>query len=782
MTAAPLPREGLPRAAHRRLIPGAAMLWAERAFAAELGWAVAAWLVFAAAGLLGAFTLVPGAVRLALLAALVVFSVGAAVRAAVRLALPRRAEVLSRLDKGGGLSAGTSSFLDSSPVRPGGAFEEIMWQRARRDAAGRPVRLGLPRPSLPRPLAAALVAALAALALGLLVSGREAPERLAQSFSPWPVPLSAYAFRVEITPPDYAAAQVRLLELAGDEVQPLEVLAGSRLKITPASELPSWTIFSPSGVEVRGSAFIPEVEGRWRLASHGRTLAALQIEVAADGDPVVRFDGDPVRSASGALSFGYRLTDDHGALDLSLEVSGGAAEPRVYDLVEAARPGSGRVFADLTSDPRAGERARLTLIARDGAGNVGRSPPLVVPLPVKTFTDPVAAEIIAARKMLLEGGPRRTAVRRLSKIAAAPDRFDERTDIFAGLRSATWRLLHDRRPTTRGNVADILWDVAADLEDGGTSRAMEDLRAAMERLAKEAGSGDDELLAALTKQLESAMAEYLRRQVEAALAAGETPQAEALESLASTVDMGFLEAMMADLKDRLAAGDTEGAMQALANLRGLMESIQFGSAAPDPAAAERAQALQDLAAQLGEAEAQERALRDETIAEAVRQMIRDDPDAAAELQARQQQVGAATERIEEQLRALGADAPDELGQARQAMQRASQALERGDLGAAAQAQTQALRRLGEAGEAMRRQAQQMANQAAGGAMQPGASGSGIDPLGRPGRDFGQGSVNLPDEQRLRRVQEIRALLEERAADPSRSEEERSYYLRLLKRF
>jgi hypothetical protein len=67
-------------------------------------------------------------------------------------------------------------------------------------------------------------------------------------------------------------------------------------------------------------------------------------------------------------------------------------------------------------------------------------------------------------------------------------------------------------------------------------------------------------------------------------------------------------------------------------------------------------------------------------------------------------------------------------------------------------------------------------------MQPGAAGSGLDPLGRPGTGFGQGAVKLPDQADVRRIQQIRKILEERASDPSRSEEERGYYLRLLKRF
>ena len=104
-------------------------------------------------------------------------------------------------------------------------------------------------------------------------------------------------------------------------------------------------------------------------------------------------------------------------------------------------------------------------------------------------------------------------------------------------------------------------------------------------------------------------------------------------------------------------------------------------------------------------------------------------------------------------------------------------------GEALEAQERALAALREAADALESQAQAM-GRAAGAAMmaQPGAPGSGVDPLGRPGSRFGQGIVKIPEEQRLRRVQAIRRLLEERASDPKRSDEERAYYLRLLKRF
>lgn len=775
--------DGLRPAALRRLLPAAVVIWAERAFAAEIGWTAAFWLGWTALALTGVLGALPGGLRIALFAALILTSAAAVLRAAIRIALPRRQDVFARLDRGGGLLLGSTSFTGAAPAAVEGDIGAALWRRAQADAARRPPRIGLPRPQLSGDLRAALVGLSALTLLGLVLAGREAPSRLERAFSPWAVPLTAYSFRGEVAPPDYAPGPARQFELTGGGTRAIELLSGGRIEIERLAGPGDWHILSPAGTRV-DPAFVPRRGGVWRIVTDGgRTLAALRIGLASDGVPEVRFDGDPVRNATGALSLGYRLTDDHGTLSLALEVSGGRAPARTYSLAEAIQPGTGRVFADLSADPRAGERARLTLIAADGAGNIGRSPPLLVELPVKTFTDPVARRIIAIRKRLMQGDAISRVVRDLTEIAVRPESFDERTDIFVGLRSAAWRLLHSPEETARPQVTDILWDVASDLEDGGTSRALEDLRAAMERLMQQADSGDDELLAELTRQLENAMGEYLRRQIEAAMKAGEVPPAAAaMQNMAPSVDTSFLQAMMEDLKDRLAAGDTKGAQQALQNLRGLMESIQFGASAPDPQAAMRAEAMREAADKLRQAEAQQGQLRDDTIAEAVRQAIREDEAMLEALGGQQEEIGEMVGAAAREMEALGAKVPGELGEARAAMRAAARALGDGDAATAAQAQSEALRKLGEASDKLQQQAEQMARQAAGGLPQPGQSGSGVDPLGRPGQGFGMGNVTIPDEQRMRRVQEIRRILEERAADPSRSEAERSYYLRLLKRF
>ena len=776
------PPRGLPPGAVRRTLPAAALIWLERAFAAEAGWVLSAWLVILGASLAGLPTLLAPWLRLSLIGLAIVASVAALVRAAVRLPIPQRSDILLRLDADSSMPQGTMALLGAAKPRDLPELGEAFWRRAQQEARRSPPRLSLHRPALPPMLKLTLAVAAFVLLAGLAAGNRDARDNLAASLSPWPTPIAAFSFQLTVSPPDYAPGRSERRTLDGGSVTKVQVLAGGHIDLVSSSPAAQgWRLVGPDGRSVDQS-FIPKMPGRYRAEQRGRALVQLDIALAADGVPLVAFDGAPQQSASGALSFGYRLTDDYGLSQLAIAVSGGRSEAALYPLADAVPPGSARAYADLTADPRAGGAARLTLVATDGAGNVARSQPIQVTLPEKTFTDPVAKEVIAVRRELLSGGARRTAVRALSRIAGARDRYDGRLSIFAGLRTSAWRLIHDDRASAIPEVADILWDIATDLEDGGASRALDDLRASIDELMKAAGSDDDQLMAALTRQLQSAMEEYLRRQLEAALANGEMPDMSAMQGLAPGMDASFLDGMMADLRDRLAAGDREGAMEALQNLRGLMEQLQFGPTAPDPEAAARAQKAAELLERLGDAESRQEELRDRTITESILQAVSPDAETNAALGAAQRELQLEVDAIRKELEALGAPPSDALGKAAGEMRRAGRELGRGDPGEAARAESEALRQLAAARSELEGQMQQMQQQAAGGMVQPGQQGSGVDPLGRPGRGFGMGKVDLPDAARIRRIQEIRRLLEERAADPNRSEAERSYYLRLLKRF
>lgn len=776
----PIPR--LPASAERLLLPAAALLWLERAWARHLKWVAAAWIAWLALALMGLAAAIPGELRVSLLFGLGLGSVGALVLSFRDVALPARAEALRRLEQASGSRRGSLSLLDGRAVDLSDPTSAWLWARARAEATPARLRLGAPRLALDDAERYGLLPLLAiGLLIGALIAKTDSPARIAAGFSPYAVSLAELRVTATIAPPPYAAAAPRTLTFGPGE-QAITALKGSRLTLRLDAPAGDWRLVGPAGVVAVKDGRVSTnlaAEGRYALQLGQRQAVRLEVSFAGDAVPSIVFDGVPNAAPTGALRVGWAARDDHGAMAVSLEMRRAGALRRIA-LDGAARSGKGASFADLTADPFAGEVVALRLLARDGGGQTGQSPVMMLRLPERRFLHPVAQAIIAVRKSLIRDPAARDAAgETLTAIAADPGRYGGDLAVFAGLRSATMRLVYDTDDTRALSVVRLLWDVAVDLEDRGASRAMADMRAAMDELAQRMGAANDSDTAAMLDRLTAGMGDYLRRQVEAMQA---QPGAPGAAPDGASLDLSFLDAMMQDLRDRLAAGDTAGAQAALANLRRLMESLQF-SGTGDPAMAKRAQAAAAAAETARTLQARERDLQAATIAESVRRAV-SGRQGAMEAQTRAQaEIEGQLRSLQQAVREAGATAPPGLARAAQAMQASRAALERGQPGDAMLAQEQAVDALGEAAGALEGQAQAM-GRAAGGAMaaRPGAPGSGVDPLGRPGSGFGQGVVKLPDADRMRRVQQIRALLEERAADPRRSEDERAYYLRLLKRF
>lgn len=154
-----------------------------------------------------------------------------------------------------------------------------------------------------------------------------------------------------------------------------------------------------------------------------------------------------------------------------------------------------------------------------------------------------------------------------------------------------------------------------------------------------------------------------------------------------------------------------------------------------------------------------------------------------ELTQRQRQLAQQLDRLQRGLRGGGQGAKDNLRAAREAMERAGEALSQGDYREAARQQAQAL-------ESMRSGAKDMAEELSQGsrsqqAGQQGPSDSMRDPLGRPQRTRGPHlgtSVTVPDEIDMQRAREILQELRERLGETGRSLEELDYFDRLLRRF
>ena len=102
-------------------------------------------------------------------------------------------------------------------------------------------------------------------------------------------------------------------------------------------------------------------------------------------------------------------------------------------------------YKDLTENPYAGLKVRITLEATDGAGQTGKSKPVTFTLPARVFTNPLARALVEQRQNLAIGDvaavPR--AQRTLDALTIAPERFYAgKSGVYTAIRAAYWGAAH----------------------------------------------------------------------------------------------------------------------------------------------------------------------------------------------------------------------------------------------------------------------------------------------------------------------------------------------------
>jgi uncharacterized protein (TIGR02302 family) len=152
-----------------------------------------------------------------------------------------------------------------------------------------------------------------------------------------------------------------------------------------------------------------------------------------------------------------------------------------------------------------------------------------------------------------------------------------------------------------------------------------------------------------------------------------------------------------------------------------------------------------------------------------------------ELADRQQSLRDRLQSLIDRLRMEGADTPEQMEGAQDAMGDAKEAIGEGQLDRATQNQSLALDRLRKGAQSMAEQMMQRGEMQAG----EGPGTDGRDPLGRPDRsnrpDLGL-SVRVPDEIDIQRAREVLDELRRRLGDPSRPTLELDYLERLIRSF
>ena len=767
-----------------------------------------------------------------------------------RLRWPSRAEALRRLDHNSGRQHRPATAMSDTMATPAeDTFAAALWQahveRALRAAGTLKAGLPVPRLALRDPLALRAMVVVLAVAT-FVAAGSERMRRVTAAFD-WHGVMAPANFRIDawVNPPAYTGKPPLILQglRAGETVQasaPIVVPAGSTLvvrasgiglDVTTSGGVAEQAATGAQPAAARGSEerrFVISETGAAAVRAGSRNVV-WQFSAIPDNPPTITLAKEPEGQARGSLLLAYKLEDDYGVIGAQatftlVERKGAIGQPRGlfgvpdFPLVlpqARTKAGTGQTTKDLTEHPWAGVDVVMTLVARDEAGNEGRSETIELRLPERPFSKPMARALVEQRRILaLDAEAQANVLNALDALTLAPERFNMEKNVYLGLRSIFWQLARAKNDDQLRDVVARIWDMAVNLEDGNVSDAERSLRAAEEALrqALERGATDeeikrltDELRAALDKFLQ-ALAEQMRRNPEQ-LARPLDPNARQLR----TQD---LRNMIDRMEQMARSGARDAARRMLQELQQMLENLQMarpGQQMDGDGDDDMMQALDEL----GDMIRKQQQLRDRTFQQGQDQR-RDRQRGQRGQRGQQDQQGQQGDQmgdlrgnqqaLREQLRKLmeelkkrgmgqgqqGQSEMDQLGQAGEAMGQAEGQLGQGNADGAVDSQGRAL-------EALRRGAQGLAQsmqQQQQGMMGPGPNGrpgrlgppraqQETDPLGRPlrhGRDLDDLTVKVPGEIDVQRARRILEELRRRFGENFRPQLELEYIERLLRDF
>ena len=491
------------------------------------------------------------------------------------------------------------------------------------------------------------VPVLAAVA-GLFVAGPDTVQRLASGFA-WHGPRAAAPLlRIDawVDPPSYTRLPPVMLDFANPASTALRVPEKSTIVVRIVGKTDLQVVTSgklepvvvppdaakvPAQPKASTSPATQTIETRLMLTGDstlklgGTNALPTQFSFTAipDRAPEASFVEPPQvqPGGRGALSVVYRARDDYGLASVDIEAERVGAGAKGRSLVEAPKQALTVPVADeetkgnvdFSTHPWAGGRVRLVLVARDEAGQEGRSDTREVVLPQRSFTNPLAKALVEQRRRLSMDVDQRSRVQlAMDALLIEPTRFSKAPGTYLGLRMIGDRLRNARSDEALKDATELMWAMALQLEDGGLSDAERDLRAAQEKLqtALENGASQEEIRK-LTEELRRAMDKFLRelaQRMERQQQDGNRDNARLPENF-RTVTPQELQNLLNRIEELSKQGDMAEAQRLMEQLRQMLENLQ--TARPG----QNDQRQRDMNQALGELDQMTRdqqALRDET--------------------------------------------------------------------------------------------------------------------------------------------------------------------------
>jgi uncharacterized protein (TIGR02302 family) len=693
--------------------------------------------------------------------------------------------------------------------------------------------------------------ALRALVLILVVAsffagGSEHVKRITAAFD-WHGVVAPPNFRVDawVTPPVYTGRPPVMLPglRPGETAQavgPVSVPVGSQLLVRATGNV-HFDVEHKGGLEdaaAEAHATLAAGTEERRLVIKGDGSAALRGVVGTDltwsftaipdHAPTITLIGEPQRQVRGALRVDYKMEDDYGVVSAQATFARKAdadadadAEKQAHPLFDApnfpltlpqarTRAGAAQTTHDLTEHPWAGSEVTVTLVARDEAGNEGRSEPYDFELPQRIFSKPVPRALIEQRRILsLDAEQKPLVLAALDALTIAPEQFTPEASIYLGLRSIYYDLDRAKSDDALREVVARMWAMAVQIEDGNVSEAEQALRQAQDALrdALDRNAGDEEIKK-LTDQLRAALDKFMQALAEQMR---KNPQqlSRPLDRNSRMLSQQDLKSMIDRLENMAKLGNKDAARQLLDQLQQMLENLQTAQqgAQSDQGDDDMMSALDEL----GDMIRKQQQLRDKTFKQG-QDMRRDQQrrkgqKQLGDLQQDQQALKDRLNKLLEQLRQHGLGNPeqgkngqgkngqgengqDQLGSAGDAMGEAEGELGEGDANSAVDSQGRALEAMRKGAKGMAEQMQQNGIGMGPAPGQPGRTGrrradQNTDPLGRPmrGREYGDDvTVKVPGEIDAQRARRILEELRKRYGESNRPQLELDYIERLLKDF
>ncbi|MCW5716199.1 MAG: TIGR02302 family protein [Bauldia sp.] len=793
--------------------------------------------VFLALSSLGVWIGMPEWLRLVVLGAFAV-AAAAALAPLLWLRLPGRAAALARVERATGTPhRPAASVFDTLGAGTADPLTRAVWaaHRARILAEFGALKAGLPSPGVARrdPYAIRYLILLLAV-VAFIAGGAGLSDRVSDAFRGGSAtPAAAASTRVDAwaAPPDYTGRPP--LFLTGDAMRgdgPIAVPAGTTIIVRTAAQETDIAVLRSAdgaadtrvppaaslGAGPREHRFVLDSDGGVTIRAGGETLFSWRFTIIPDTPPTIEWAGETAPNAQGALRIGVQLTDDYGIAAVRGEpaLANPAAEgarplvgPPEINLrppqLTPGEPANVNAAIDVASHPWAGLLVDLRLVATDAVGQEGATSIRTFTLPQRRFSLPLSRALVEQRQILaLDANQRGRVASALDLLTIAPDLFIGGAGEYLALRSVYYRLVYATDDSGLRAVVDALWNLAVALESNPVDNAGATLQAAADALREALEEGaPDEAVQALMDQLQAAVRQYLEELAQRAptQADGTMPPPNADE-----LDRAEIDEMIDAMRDMAANGNRDDAQEALDRLERMMENLRAGNTdrlQQQQAPPEGTEALQDLANIIVE----QQRIQEETFAiqqqqnepistprtdeearqllEELRQRRADQAQQLNQLQAEQQALGGALDRLMEEMESLGFLEPDNtLGAAREDMEEAATELGEGDPEAAVREQQEALVNLDGGARDL---AQQILGNPNGQLRRSNAGTGGNDPLGRPlptqGPNYGD-ETEVPEEIDRQRAREILDAIRQRLEDAGRPEVERNYLERLLEDF